>query len=90
MKKQFCQSCGMPLTQASDFGTEKDGSQSSEYCHFCYQNGSWTQPEISLEETIAKGHQAIDQMQINPLKKWFFKTFCGMQIKSLKRWSSKK
>ncbi len=86
MKKQFCQSCGMPLEKTEDFGTEKDGSQSVEYCRYCYQNGEWTQPEITLEETIALGHAAIERMEISPLKKWFFKAFCPMQIRGLKRW----
>lgn len=26
-KKVFCQSCGMPLAQAVDFGTERNGKQ---------------------------------------------------------------
>ncbi|MCL2858798.1 MAG: zinc ribbon domain-containing protein [Streptococcaceae bacterium] len=88
MKKQFCQSCGMPLEKAEDYGTEKDGSASTEYCHYCYQNGEWTQPDITLEETIAKGHEAIDKMDINAVKKFFFKAFCPMQIKGLKRWKA--
>ena len=79
MKKEFCQSCGMPLTNAEDFGTEKDGSKSTEYCHFCYQNGTWTQPNITLEETIAKGHEAIDRMEINIL-------FYAVKGHKIKRW----
>jgi len=87
MKKVFCQSCGMPLEKTEDYGTEKGGSKSAEYCHFCYQNGEWTEPNITLEETIKRGHAAIDKMEINGLKKWFFKTMCPMQIKKLKRWA---
>ena len=29
---KFCQSCGMPMQAAGDFGTETDGSPSGEYC----------------------------------------------------------
>ena len=28
----FCQSCGMPLENATDFGTEANGDRSTEYC----------------------------------------------------------
>jgi hypothetical protein len=33
-------------------GTEKDGSNNSEYCSFCYQNGGFTNPNQTLEEMI--------------------------------------
>ena len=75
------------MAKAADFGTEKDGSPSKEYCTYCYQNGEWTQPNITLEETIAMGHQAIDNMaDWSAPKKWILKKLCPMQIKSLKRW----
>ena len=49
-----CQSCGMPLNRKTDFGTYKDGRSNSEYCHYCYQDGEFTDPGISMEEKIAK------------------------------------
>lgn len=87
MKKQMCQSCAMPLEKASDFGTEKDGSASKEYCHFCYQNGEWVNPEMTIQDAVKQGHQAIDGMQANPVKKWFMKKGCEMMIPKLKRWA---
>ena len=85
-KKVFCQSCGMPLAQAVDFGTERNGQAATEYCRYCYQNGSWTQPNITLEETIALGSKALEQLEISEIKKWLLKTLYPMQIKGLKRW----
>ena len=38
---QFCQSCGMPLTSAEDFGTNADGSTNFDYCRYCYQDGKY-------------------------------------------------
>ena len=38
---QFCQSCGMPLTRAEDFGTNADGSANFDYCRYCYQDGKY-------------------------------------------------
>lgn len=86
MKKQTCQSCGMPIERADQFGTEKDGSYSSEYCHYCYQNGEWTDPNMSLTQAVEKGHEAIDQMPVGALKKKMMKLGCGLMMKNLKRW----
>ncbi len=40
--KVFCQSCGMPLEQPEDFGTEKGGARSADYCQYCYKDGAFT------------------------------------------------
>ncbi|MBT9150884.1 MAG: hypothetical protein DDT40_01063 [candidate division WS2 bacterium] len=37
--EKLCQSCASPLTKPEDFGTEADGSKSSDYCCSCYNNG---------------------------------------------------
>ena len=46
----FCQSCAMPMGD-DDFGTEKDGSKSEDYCKYCYQNGEFTS-DVTMEEMI--------------------------------------
>jgi hypothetical protein len=86
-KKQMCQSCAMPLEKAEDFGTEKDGSKSSEYCHYCYQNGEWTDPDMTIDQAIQMGHEAIDKMSGSKLKKKMMKVGCGMMMPKLKRWA---
>ena len=49
---KFCQSCGMPLGETDQMlGTEKDGSKSSLYCKYCYENGSFT-VDCTMEEMI--------------------------------------
>lgn len=48
---KFCQSCGMPMQAAADFGTEADGTPGSEYCVYCYKDGAFTQ-DCSMEEMI--------------------------------------
>ena len=54
MNNQICQSCGMPLRKESDFGTDRTGSRNMQYCHFCYQYGSFRDDGISMEEKIEK------------------------------------
>ncbi|WP_285011900.1 zinc ribbon domain-containing protein [Lactococcus formosensis] len=68
------------------FWNGKKRQAATEYCRYCYQNGSWTQPNITLEETIALGSKALEQLEISGIKKWLLKTLYPMQIKGLKRW----
>ena len=44
MEQKFCQSCGMPLSDATVLGTETNGSKNEEYCCYCYADGhlQWT------------------------------------------------
>ena len=64
LKKEmiYCQSCGMPLQQATDFGTEASGTPNNEYCTFCYQNGVFTS-DCSMEEMIQECAKFHDQFQ---------------------------
>lgn len=38
----------MPLRDRADFGTGQDGHQAEEYCRYCYANGRFTDPGITL------------------------------------------
>lgn len=44
----------MPLEREEDLGTEADGSKNMEYCHFCYQRGEFTEPEITMEQMVER------------------------------------
>ena len=48
---KFCQSCVMPLTDKTQFGTETDGSPSPDYCAYCYQQGQFV-GEMTMDEMI--------------------------------------
>jgi Putative zinc ribbon domain len=45
-----CQSCGMPLTNPEQFGTAADGHRANDYCHFCYVDGEFTNPDMTMPE----------------------------------------
>ncbi|MCH1642297.1 effector binding domain-containing protein [Paenibacillus timonensis] len=47
----FCQSCGMPLTNHGELGTEQGGEVNYEYCVYCYKDGAFT-ADVSMEEMI--------------------------------------
>jgi NAD-dependent SIR2 family protein deacetylase len=49
-EKIYCQSCSMPIDDPEFRGTEMDGSKNSEYCKYCYQQGEFVNPGITLDE----------------------------------------
>jgi hypothetical protein len=48
----FCQSCSMPLTKPEDFGTDPAGYRVNNYCHHCYADGAFTEPDVTLPQMI--------------------------------------
>ena len=78
----FCQSCSMPLQKPEDFGTNADGSKNNEYCGYCYQNGKFTEPDITMGQMIEKCTDIMKQMQMP--KDQIEKT--RLFIPMLKRW----
>ena len=60
----FCQSCSMPLSNPELLGTEKDGSKSNEYCIYCYQNGAFINPGMTLAEMKAVVQDQMEKRKI--------------------------
>ena len=82
---QVCQSCGMPLLSPSDRGTEKDNSPSNLYCQYCYQQGAFTEPDITLSQMAERSASIISQMYEMPVDK--AQEFTYAQVRNLYRWS---
>ncbi len=82
-----CQSCGMPLKRdVQGGGSEKDGTRSAMYCSSCYQNGTFIQPEMSVQEM----QRFVDDVLKNEMKWWWpFRWLAIQQIPSLARWKAK-
>ena len=64
--KLLCQSCTMPIDNLADRGTERDGSKSSEYYKYCYQNGAMVNPGMTLEEMKALVITQMKKMNLPP------------------------
>jgi hypothetical protein len=83
-KGPFCQSCGMPLEKAEDFGTARNGCLINDYCHHCFQNGAFTEPGISMNEMIDKCGRLMAQEEIMPEPQ--ARALMAEVIPKLKRW----
>jgi len=66
LKGPFCQSCGMPLEKPDDFGTGASGFRINDYCHYCFQNGEFTEPTISMQAMNDKCVGIMAQQGIMP------------------------
>ena len=56
----FCQSCGMPMQSAEQFGTNQDGSANQDYCCYCYKEGAFVQ-DCTMEGMIEHCAQFLDE-----------------------------
>ena len=52
----------MPMENDEDFGTEDDGGRNQEYCKFCFQEGDFTNPDMSEEEMVERLVKLSDKM----------------------------
>ena len=81
---RLCQSCGMPMKKdPGNGGTNGDGSRSTDYCSYCYQDGAFTSPEIRTAADMQKFCVGkLKQMGTPGLMAWLF----TRSIPRLKRW----
>lgn len=42
----------MPLVKPEDFGTDSGGVRINDFCHYCFENGVFTNPEVTMPEMI--------------------------------------
>lgn len=59
MNERICQSCGMKMKSAQDFGTNADRTPNQKYCNYCYQNGAFTR-DVTMDEMLETNLQYLD------------------------------
>ena len=80
-----CQSCGMPLSKDPEKGgTNADNSKSTIYCSYCYQDGDFTQPDITVDEMKKFCKQKMKEMGFPG----FLAAFSTLGIPKLERWKN--
>lgn len=78
-----CQSCGMPLkADTKGGGTNADGNRSTEYCSYCYENGEFHKPDMSIDEMKAL---IIEKLGEKGYPR-FIARFFTIGLNRLKRW----
>lgn len=55
----------MPLDNPDLLGTEKDGSNSHEYCKYCYRDGAFINPNMSLKEMTDLVMTQMEKMDLD-------------------------
>lgn len=81
-----CQSCGMPLTKSPNGGgTNADKTISKIYCAYCYEKGTFTQPNFTVSEMQAFVKGKMKEMGFPGFLAGFF----TKGIPKLKRWTKK-
>jgi len=61
----ICQSCCMPLPDDSMLGTEKDGSKNQDYCKYCYKDGAFVNPDMTLKEMTEFVQKKMKELHID-------------------------
>lgn len=85
----FCQSCGMPMNDESQFGTEKDGTANHDYCCYCYKDGAFTQ-DCTMDEMISHCAEFVAEFNKSSDTKFTKEESIAMMkqyFPHLKRWS---
>ena len=89
MEKTYkvCQSCGMPFrNDPKGGGRNADGSINPKYCSYCYENGKFTQPDITVGQMqdLVKDRMRSMGMLYRLFASSFVKT-----IPKLERWNER-
>ncbi len=85
LEKNRCQSCGMPLQfDPQDGGSEADGSRSRTYCSYCYADGQFREPGLSLEDM----QQRVRQLLRKRNAPWYIRAYMAHRVATLARWRS--
>jgi len=85
MKYKNCQSCGMPLSKdPQKGGSESNGTKSTMYCSYCYIDGKFINPEMSVDEMKVLVKGKMKEMGFPGFMAGFF----TKRIPKLERWKS--
>jgi len=83
-KHKNCQSCGMPHSKdLQKGGTESDGTKSTMYCSYCYTDGKFVNPDMTMDEMKVLVKGKMKEMEFPG----FIAGFFTKGIPKLERWN---
>ncbi|MDP3964750.1 MAG: zinc ribbon domain-containing protein [bacterium] len=80
----ICQSCSMPMPDESDHGTTVDGQTHHDYCTYCFQNGQFTEPELTKSEMVDRVAEFMGKQE--GASTTLYRPAIENRISSLRRW----
>ena len=84
--QKFCQSCAMPMGDSAEYGTESNGELSADYCKYCYQNGAFVDPSITMEKMSEFCAKKMAELNVASYEQ--AKQMMDQALPHLKRWQS--
>jgi DNA-binding XRE family transcriptional regulator len=51
-RNKICQCCTYPLSKPDELGTNADGTWNTDYCIYCYKDGAWVDPNLTVQGVI--------------------------------------
>lgn len=88
MDNTFCQSCGMPMTEDNQFGTNSDGSKNTDYCTYCFKDGHFV-ADMTMDDMINFCAQNVEQWDMKITKEDAIAQMRSY-FPTLKRWRTAK
>ncbi|NKI20373.1 effector binding domain-containing protein [Paenibacillus dendritiformis] len=79
-----CQSCGMPLHSEEQLGTDKGNGKVQDYCIYCYEDGAFKQPDMTMEEMI---ETCVPFVVENGMEEQAARAMLKNYLPTLKRWA---
>lgn len=81
-----CQSCGMPFKRdPKKGGSNADGTLNTMYCSYCYEQGAFTQPNMTAHEMQTFVKEKLKEMGFPG----FIAGFFTRSIPKLVRWNQR-
>lgn len=74
----------MPLGTPGYYGTDADGTENKDWCKFCYQNGAFMEPDLTMQGMIDRSvHFMAANLQFSEQEA---RQMSESVIPTLKRW----
>jgi len=80
-----CQSCGMEMNGEVNYGKNTDGTSSTDYCEYCFENGAFASPDETMEQML---ESCIPYLVDENISEATAREMLEETLPRLKRWSA--